>query len=329
MRHVFASEREIGNIRAAHRGHIFRETRFDASFADLRADYPRAQIAIPSFDETAYEVWLAPDAVSCERTDIEVSASRDFVLIRILADEAGEGLAVPAYEAYRTLFTAMRARPLGHLVRIWNYIPGLLGETHGLERYRQFNIGRSLAWGDYGPNQPDGQPRCPAATGIGSHGGPIVIEALLTAEPVAYLQNPRQEPAHRYSPKYGPKAPVFSRATLCLGPCPRIYIAGTASLLGEDVAWVGDPQRQVEETFNNIAALIDDRNVSGHGVRPGFGLADLVGVRVYIKRESDYPVIRAAVEQVLGPAAQVLYLHDDICRPDFLVEIEGICAREP
>lgn len=327
MELVFASQDDVRRLRASRRGHILRETLFADTFADDESDVLRSQVAIPSFDNRLYELWLTPDPVTFREGPVNVAMAGDWSLVRLVAEEGAEGLAIPAYEAYRQLFACVDQYRLGHLVRIWNYIPHLLGHTHGLERYRQFNIGRSLAWTDFGANDPNGEPWSPAATGIGSYDGPLIVEALVTTRPVVYLQNPRQAAAHRYSTKYGPKPPVFSRGTLCLGPRPEIYLAGTASLLGEDVAWVGDPERQVQETLANMAAVIDDENVSPHGIRPGFTLGDLRHLRVYVKRRADYERVRAAVEAALGLDAPVIYLNDDICRPEFLVEIEGICSR--
>ena len=46
-------------------------------------------------------------------------------------------------------------------------------------------------------------------------------------------------------------------------------------------------------------------------------------VRVYIKRQEDYASIRAACEKRLGELPTI-YAVADVCRPDLLVEIEGI-----
>ena len=46
-------------------------------------------------------------------------------------------------------------------------------------------------------------------------------------------------------------------------------------------------------------------------------------MRVYIKRQEDYGPIRAACEQRLGELPTI-YAVADVCRPELLVEIEGI-----
>ena len=87
---------------------------------------------------------------------------------------------------------------------------------------------------------------------------------------------------------------------------------------------VGDVVGQTHETLNNIAALISEDNLSRHGL-PGLGTSlDGLGLaRVYIKRHADYAATRAACEQRLGELPTI-YAVGDVCRPELLVEIEGI-----
>ena len=54
-----------------------------------------------------------------------------------------------------------------------------------------------------------------------------------------------------------------------------------------------------------------------------FTLDDLALVRVYIKNQEDYSQTRAVCEQRLGELP-VVYAVADVCRPELLVEIEGI-----
>jgi hypothetical protein len=56
---------------------------------------------------------------------------------------------------------------------------------------------------------------------------------------------------------------------------------------------------------------------------PGTTLAGLGLLRVYVKRAEDYPVVRAACEGRLGKLP-VTYVVADVCRPDLLVEMEGV-----
>ena len=46
-------------------------------------------------------------------------------------------------------------------------------------------------------------------------------------------------------------------------------------------------------------------------------------VRVYVKRREDYPQAREVCEKRLGELP-IIYAIADVCRPELLVEIEGI-----
>jgi len=55
----------------------------------------------------------------------------------------------------------------------------------------------------------------------------------------------------------------------------------------------------------------------------GATLGDLAFARVYIKRQEDYRGVRAVCEDRLGELPTV-YAVADVCRPELLVEIEGV-----
>jgi len=139
------------------------------------------------------------------------------------------------------------------------------------------------------------------------------------------LENPRQTPAFEYDDCYSPKSPKFSRAmALSCGNYATIFISGTASITDSETRHVDDVVGQTHETLTNIEALISEENLARHGL-PGLGttLDGLGLVRVYIKRAADYAATRAACEQRLGELPMI-YAVGDVCRPDLLVEIEGI-----
>ena len=99
-------------------------------------------------------------------------------------------------------------------------------------------------------------------------------------------------------------------------------------------AWrqtVGDVVAQTHESLDNIEALISEDNLDRHGL-PGFGssLEGLGMVRVYVKRNEDYPRIQAVCAKRIGEVPTI-YVTADVCRPELLVEIEGIAfsRREP
>ena len=139
------------------------------------------------------------------------------------------------------------------------------------------------------------------------------------------LENPRQVAAFDYSHHYGPQSPKFSRAmALSCGDYATIFISGTASITASETRHIGDAAKQTHETLDNIAALISEENLAAHGL-PGLGtsLEGLGLVRVYIKRQEDYAKTRAVCEERFGDLPTI-YAVADVCRPELLVEIEGI-----
>jgi enamine deaminase RidA (YjgF/YER057c/UK114 family) len=108
------------------------------------------------------------------------------------------------------------------------------------------------------------------------------------------------------------------------GSYAMIFISGTASITAAETRHLGDAAAQAGETLDNIAALISEENLARHGL-PGLGttLAGMGLARVYIKRKEDYSRVRAICEERLGELPTI-YAVADVCRPDLLVEIEGM-----
>ena len=110
------------------------------------------------------------------------------------------------------------------------------------------------------------------------------------------LENPRQIAAHDYDHRYGPQSPKFSRAMAIVSDGAAIVlVSGTASIIDSETHHVGDVAGQTRETLDNIAALISEDNFRRHG-QTGLGatLDDMALLRVYIKRQEDYAVVRDA-----------------------------------
>ncbi len=92
-------------------------------------------------------------------------------------------------------FRLLDAQGLPHLWRVWNYIPDINGEQAGLERYRQFNLGRGDAFERCARSVTE---QVPAACALGVAGGPLSIAFMAGATPVVPIENPRQVSAYRY-----------------------------------------------------------------------------------------------------------------------------------
>ena len=111
---------------------------------------------------------------------------------------------------------------------------------------------------------------------------------------------------------------------IATGNLATTFVSGTASITDSETRHVGDVEGQTHQTLDNIAALIGNDNFKRHGM-PGLSatLDDMALVRVYIKRQEDYAKTRAVCESLLGELPTV-YAVADVCRPELLVEIEGI-----
>jgi len=236
-----------------------------------------------------------------------------------IADDGGD-LGAPAARAYHDLFAALAEAGTPHLLRLWNYLPRINDCSGGLERYRQFNVGRQQAFLDAGRSAFDG---APAACAVGSTSERLVVHFLAGRSPVRPVENPRQTSAYRYPTQYGPRAPTFSRAALADlgGGTLGLFVSGTASIVGHRSLHVGDVTAQTIETVQNLRALLAEA-AQRCSVAPELAALALV---VYLRRPDDAAAVRTALAGVIGREAveRALFLRADICRAELLVEIEG------
>jgi chorismate lyase/3-hydroxybenzoate synthase len=224
-------------------------------------------------------------------------------------------------QAYDALFACLEAEGLPWLARVWNFIPDIIGEQGGHERYRLFNVARQAAFAAAGRTVTGD---VPAATGIGLTGSRDALRLQIyfiasRIRPVP-LENPRQVSAFHYPSQYGPKSPTFARAILLpLTPSPLLLISGTASIVGHQTMHHGDVVAQTRETIANLSALVTAANA--HAGKDAFSLERLA-YRIYVRRAADFEAVRAVVDAQLG-STERHYVRADICRPDLLVEIEA------
>src|SRR5207248_3880647 len=99
-----------------------------------------------------------------------------------------------------------------HLLRVWNYLPDINRDSHGTERYRQFNSARQQVLRECGRALTG---KVPAASALGATSdSPLAVYFLAGRTAPTFLENPRQVSAYHYPRQYGSHSPVFSRATL-------------------------------------------------------------------------------------------------------------------
>ncbi|MGL6197136.1 MAG: Rid family hydrolase [Thermoguttaceae bacterium] len=224
------------------------------------------------------------------------------------------------------------------ILRTWLYQGHLVLQEGDSQRYKELNSARTDFFSgkrflaDYLPKGYNGPTVYPASTGIGSDDVDIVIGGLALSTKrtdiiAVPLENPNQTSAFDYGVVYSPQSPKFARAMgLQIGDAARIYVSGTAGITESESRYENDPEAQTELTLDNIEALISGENLANHGIK-GFdaNLSDLAVARVYVKREAEYERIKAICEKRCKNIP-ILYTIADVCRPELLVEIEGIAV---
>lgn len=247
---------------------------------------------------------------------------------------------VAAFEKVGQMLAKRNVR-YSDVVRTWIYLGDIVGREGDVQRYQELNRARTDFYSQFHFGQgrtPPGFSRTvyPASTGIGTDGTGVVVSCIAVQSDRADLvllplENPRQASAFDYQLRYGPQSPKFARAmAVVVGHTATIFISGTAAITNSESRHPGDVESQTQLTLDNIASLISADNFRNHG-RPDLGstLNDLALVRVYIKRQEDYAKCRAVCEKRLGERP-ILYAVADVCRPELLVEIEGMafCQTE-
>ena len=209
------------------------------------------------------------------------------------------------------------------IYRQWNYIQGITVLNDGSQNYQEFNDARSIFYSSCEWNN-----GYPAATGIGTSAGGVMVElcAIKGEETAnAAIDNPLQTAAHNYSQKVldgkvveelnERTTPKFERARI-LGR--DIFISGTAAIRGEESNSSNDTVEQTAETMRIMDRLTSQENipVPNNGSR-------YIMLRIYVKKREEVQAVKEYME-VHYPAIPNQILVADICRPELLVEIEGI-----
>ena len=234
--------------------------------------------------------------------------------------------------AYHTIGSLLSDRRDRYLVRVWNLIPGILIPLKPFpQRYMAFNAGRLQAYEDWYRQEDELGKQLPTSTGVGHAGSDLIIHALAWNVAGAPVENPRQIPAYRYSRRYGPSPPSFSRATLLGRAEPGtdvLLIGGTASVVGENTAHDSDLEAQIQETLANLAALIGaGLSNRGNDSLLTDPLSAFRFLRVYyVSKEHMDPIKRSVHENFTG-LQQVEFVEATLCRPDLLVEVEGVACK--
>ena len=267
------------------------------------------------------EVWSSDQPVTVYRAnEFSAAMSRDVLAASICLDEElGGGLTRTTQQGYQLLLAQLRELGFPHLWRIWNHFPRINEQEQGLERYKQFCVGRYQALAEEQSNLPAS---LPASTAVGTRSGPLHIYVLAGAQPATHLSNPRQVNPYEYPDTYGPCRPYFARATICRSESgSQLFVAGTARIVGHASQHTGLPGEQAREILRNLRTLLEHAEPHLDGLGSASTQAGLY--KVYVRNPLHLSSIRATLCDRFLDSSRLLFLQGDLCRQELLVEIEG------
>ncbi len=242
---------------------------------------------------------------------------------------------VKAFETMRHILLS-ETMTFDNIVRQWNYIGRILfpGPHNFLfnQNYHVFNKVRQNYYHRYRTVT-----GFPAATGIGMKFKGVMIDFCAVApyneKEIISVKNPIQINPYNYDLKVlttsnlrgqnQKRLPLFERAKLLI--CQdnsRLFVSGTASIVGQETAGIGDIRKQTTVTIENIETLTNSENLLRYCLVTNFKNPDKHElIRVYVKNAGDIPVVKSICTSHFGNIPAI-YVQTDMCRSDLLVEIE-------
>ncbi len=280
--------------------------------------------ALPDADTAVHELRLFGDAEVLE-DGLNASGFQHLVIrdggrhVYVVVVPDAPVLAVDVESAHREAVLTLRAYGSPRVVRTWNYV-GRINEpnANGLERYRDFCVGRDQAYSATGLLRS----QLPAATGVGTQAGGVT--SILVAEGpqvcVQTVENPFQVPAFRYPRLYGPASPSFSRALLRFdGDHEFTYVSGTASIVGHRSAG-HTLTAQLDGTVRNLGEVARAARERARAPRGRWR-----EIKAYVRYADALDTVRRElIDRLDVPHEAVTTVIADICRAELLVEVEGI-----
>ena len=296
---------------------------------------PTDELAPPPWLESWLDDEITPAEFVCPETSTQQMTARirrgplaTLVSVRVQgARQVRDGrfgdLTASAYALVRSALrdSALQAPAHRHVVRMWNFIPGIHDHMAGGEaRYMTFNAGRFSALSDLHRGKAGIAANAPAASGVGHLGTDLFIHALAMERAGISVENPAQIPAYHYSSRWGRVPPCFARATAINDEDRTLLISGTAAVIGEESVHDGDARAQWDATINNISRVIEHADTDGLIVPP----RRVDHARIYMARAEDEQSVREWSRRSFPDSQTIEILSAQLCRSELLVEIEAV-----
>lgn len=207
-----------------------------------------------------------------------------------------------------------------HCVRTWIYVSDIDNNYSGMVKARNDIFARHNLTADT---------HYIASTGI--EGRTAVRQACVAIDFLTYPSIKESDkkylkalthlnPTHEYGVAFERATSVTTAPVPCFraAPTQRIFISGTASIdrFGK-VIHVGDVTKQTERLLENIDALLRDG---------GTDISAMQYFIIYLRDPSDYHFVDEYMNQHF-PSTPHIIVQGKVCRPEWLVEMEGEAVK--
>ena len=211
-------------------------------------------------------------------------------------------------------FCKSREIPYTNIVRTWIYLRDINRD------YLDMAESRREVFSNWGLSEKD---KFPASTGIGGRDknpqNLILMDAIIIGG-IKEKQIQRMETMTHMSHaiSYGV---TFERGLkIRYGDRDHLYISGTASIdINGNVMHRADILKQTERTLENIRALLEESSSS---------FQNLVYLVIYLKDPANAEIVNRYLNASLPEHIPFILLQADICRQEWLIEIEGMAISK-
>jgi enamine deaminase RidA (YjgF/YER057c/UK114 family) len=209
---------------------------------------------------------------------------------------------------YETCLSSWGSTLADNVIRTWFLVQNVDANYHGLV------VARREVFAERGLTP---ETHYIASTGIEGYNAEISARVTMDAyaisgvgpDQVRYLAAlDHLSPTHVYGV-------TFERgASVSYADRDHVYISGTASIDKHgEIMHVGDVTRQLDRTLENVEALLS---------QAGATLADMCSFIVYVRDPSDHAIAWERMRRRF-PEAPVVVVVAPVCRPGWLIEVEG------